>query len=425
MTRARGSLRDYGVVTAAYWVFTLTDGALRTLVLFHLHGLGYTPVEVVSLFLFYELFGVVTNAVGGWLGARFGLRSTLVSGLSLQVVACGALALLAGHLSVPVVLAAQALSGIAKDLTKMSAKSWVKLVVPASDGRGLLKWVAVLTGSKNALKGVGLLLGGVLLETVGFRAANAGMAVTLVAALAASRALLPAASGRAASKVSLGQLVARDARVIWLSAARLFLFASRDAWFVFALPIFLSASLGWSYARSSGFLAAWVIGYGVVQALAPGWVGARSSSARRAPGAGSVMAWTGLLVVPLGALAATLALDVAPAVSLVVGLAAFGVVFATDSAVHSFLVVHYAEGERVSLNVGFYYMANAAGRLVGTVLSGAVFQAAGEGTNGLVACLGASIALVGASFVLCLPLRAAEARHARASVGAGDAGPAA
>jgi len=404
------NLRDYATITASYWVFTLTDGALRTLVLFHLHQIGYSPLQVVSLFVFYELFGVITNFVGGWLGARFGLKSTLFTGLGLQVLSCSVLALMATSLTVPLVMAAQAVSGIAKDLTKMSSKSYIKLVIPESDSSGLMKWVAILTGSKNALKGVGFLLGGVLLETVGFRTANIGMAVALVAMLVTCFMLLPKAAGKAKAKVGLRQMISSDPRVNWLSASRLFLFGSRDVWFVFALPIFLSADLGWSSAQSSGFLAAWVIGYGFVQALAPSYVGRKVDGKRVAPTARRVIPWTALLVAPLGGIAALLHFGADPTTSLVAGLAVFGIVFATNSAIHSFLIVHYADGDKVSLNVGFYYMANAAGRLVGTILSGAVFQWAGMGSAGLVACLSVSIGFVLASTALCIPLRAAE-RH--------------
>jgi len=407
-----GARRDYAVVTASYWSFTLTDGALRMLVLFHLHQLGYTPLEVVSLFLFYELFGIVTNFVGGWLGARFGLRLTLFAGLGCQIVACGALAAFAHQLSVPLVMAAQGLSGVAKDLTKMSSKSYIKLVVRDGDASGLMKWVAILTGSKNALKGIGFFLGGVLLQGVGFQNANLGMAAALLVALLAAVALLPPAMGKAKARVRWQHLLVRDARVQWLSAARLFLFGSRDVWFVFALPVFLSAELGWSHAQAGGFLAAWVIGYGIVQASAPSFV-ARSA----APDARRVGWWTALLLLPLGALAIALQNGFAPAASLMVGLAVFGVVFAANSAIHSFLIVHYADRDSVSLNVGFYYMANAAGRLAGTVLSGAVYQWAGGGRQGLVACLVASMILVGLSLLCSAPLRSAE-RRALASASA-------
>lgn len=397
--------RAYASVVAAYWGFTLTDGALRMLVLFHLHELGHSPLAVVSLFSCYEVFGVVTNLAAGLLGARFGLKATLAAGLSLQVLACALLAAGSGAPLVTAVLVAQAVSGIAKDLTKSSAKSYVKLVAPADDRRGLLRLVALLTGSKNALKGVGFFVGGLLLETVGFRAANVGMAMALGAALLASTALLPRAPGKAKGKVALRSVFDADRRIRALAAARLFLFGSRDAWFVFALPVFLGTTLGWSTTAVGSFLATWVIGYGIVQALAPRWLRGGHGAP---PDGGAALRWTALLLLPLGGTAIALQAGAAPAVVLAIGLALYGFVFATGSSLHSYLIVDYARGDRVALNVGFYYMANAAGRLLGTVLSGIVYQAAGGGTDGLVACLGTAAILVVLSVLATAPLRAAE-----------------
>ena len=96
------------------------------------------------------------------------------------------------------------------------------------------------------------------------------------------------------------------------------------------------------------------------------------------------------------------------------GLAVFGVLFAMNSSLHSYLIVSVADRDEVAADVGFYYMANAAGRLVGTLLSGAVFQAAGEGLEGLAACLVASLLLVAASRLLCAPLRRSEVGTAAA-----------
>lgn len=397
-------LRDYVVVTGAYWVFTLTDGALRMLVLLYLHELGRSPLEIASLFLAYEALGVVTNFAGGWVGARFGLKMTLVWGLGLQVLACGMLGWRASLLTVPVVLVAQAISGVAKDLTKMSSKSYIKLVVPKGDDHGLMKWVALLTGSKNTLKGMGFFLGGSLLAAFGFGEACFGMAVALATTLALALALLPRAAGKAKSKLMLGELISRDARVNWLSASRLFLFGARDIWFVLALPLFLSSVLGLSHARVGGLLALWVILYGLVQASAPRFVVQRA----KAPDAARLMGLTAALLVPLGALAIALYTDLDAGAALLLGLALFGFLFALNSALHSYLIVAYAREGKVSLDVGFYYMANAAGRLVGTLLSGALFQWAGGELLGLLACLVGSLLFVAISAVLCAPLRRAE-----------------
>lgn len=407
--RAEASVRDYGIITITYWMFTLTDGALRMLVLLFLHELGYAPLQIASLFLFYEFFGVVTNFMAGWIGQRFGLKSTLFSGLSLQLLALGMLALGADALTVPYVMVAQAFSGIAKDLTKMSSKSYIKLVVPEHDHGGLMRWVALLTGSKNTIKGVGFFVGGVLLQFVGFRGGCIAMAAGIAAVLALSYVALPKAAGRPKAKVRFASLVPPPGPIRWLSASRLFLFGARDVWFVLALPIFLGSVLGWDFHETGGFLALWIIGYGFVQAAAPMFVGGRAGGgARHPPDARRLGLWTAALVLPLAAILVAFAVDAPPAPALVVGLAVFGIVFAANSAIHSFLIVAYAEGDKVAMRVGFYYMANAIGRLVGTVLSGAVFQAAGQGADGLVACIAVSIGFVFVSAVLCVPLASSE-----------------
>ncbi|RRJ85461.1 MFS transporter [Aestuariirhabdus litorea] len=351
------------------------------LVVLHFHQLGYSPLGIALLFLFYELFGVVTNLVGGWLGARLGLNRTMNIGLGLQVVALLLLTVPVELLSVPYVMFAQALSGIAKDLNKMSAKSSIKLLA-ADDQQGrLYRWVALLTGSKNALKGVGFFLGGALLAGVGFRGALVWMALALALLWLSSLRRLRQDLGKANSKARFRELFSKSRAVNLLSAARLFLFGARDVWFVVALPVFLSANLGWSHAEVGSFLALWIIGYGAVQSMAPLITGKRSG---RLPDGGSAFCWAGLLsVIPL---LIALGLDgevldyslraYLPGTEplLVGGLLLFGAVFAVNSSLHSYLILSYAREEGVSLDVGFYYMANAMGRLVGTLLSGWLFQ---------------------------------------------------
>lgn len=376
-------MRDYLVISLAYWVFTLTDGALRMLVLLHLHGQGYTPLTLAGLFLLYEFFGITTNFSAGWVAARFGLKSTLWSGLSLQIIATSVLAWQSSALTVALVVAMQGLSGIAKDLTKMSAKSYVRLLAPQEDR--LLHWVALLTGSKNTLKGAGFFLGGVLLATLGFRDANLAMAAALMVALLVSGIWLPKAMGKRKQAPGLSDLVRADPRIQRLSWARLFLFGSRDAWFAIGLPVFLADSLAWDHAQVGGFLAAWVIGYGLVQASAPRLLGI----ARR-PDARALVRWTAILVAPVLVLAAILMLDLDPpsmTTALIAGLGLFGLLFAGNSSLHSFLILHYSADEDVAMRVGLYYMANAAGRFLGTLASGLVFQLAGGGAFGLGSCL--------------------------------------
>jgi predicted MFS family arabinose efflux permease len=394
----RGDLRSYALVTGAYWADTITDGAIRTLVLFYFFERGYSPFEVASLFLFYEIFGIVTNLVGGWLAARLGLKATLVMGLAVQVVALGMLTVPAGWLVVPYVMATQALSGIAKDLTKMSSKSAVKLVVPADAPAALFRWVAILTGSKNALKGVGFFLGGLLLTVVGFRTSLLLLAALVLTALLVIVMFMRGELGRADSKARFAQMFSNSRAVNLLSAARLFLFASRDVWFVVGLPVFLETRLGWSFWQAGAFLALWVIGYGGVQAAAPRLLG------RRAQPDGRKATW---LAVALAAAPAAIAIALQgsadPTFVVIVGLAAFGVIFALNSSVHSYLILAYAERGRAAMNVGFYYMANAGGRLAGTVLSGALYE-----WRGLTACLWASVAFVAAAALLSLLLPKAE-----------------
>ncbi len=400
--------KNYAVVTAAYWGFTLTDGALRMLVLLHFHGLGYSPLDLAFLFLLYEVMGIVTNFVGGWVGARFGLRVTLFSGLGLQVAALLMLSALpnslVGAASVIYVMSAQGLSGIAKDLTKMSSKSAVKLVVNES-GEGLLfKWVSRLTGSKNALKGLGFFIGGALLEAIGFAGSLYTMAAALLLVLGVCWTSLKSDLGKASSKIRGKDLFSKTREINYLSAARIFLFASRDVWFVVGLPVFLASEAGWSFDQIGGFMALWIIGYGTAQALVPNFLRKTKESE------GAILAakiWGTILMFSVIILATGLAVtkgDTAISfnrtIFLIVGLIAFGLIFAINSALHSYLIVAFSDHDKVALNVGFYYTANAIGRLVGTLLSGLIYQ-----YFGLVYCLIASAIMVALAVILTLPLK--------------------
>jgi hypothetical protein len=367
-------LSTYALVTAAYWGFTLTDGALRMLVVLYFYRLGYSDLTIAFLFLFYEFFGIVTNLLGGWIAARAGLKTTLYGGLIVQIAALLMLAAWqpgwAEIVSVTYVMAAQALSGIAKDLTKMSAKSAVKLLVPAQAEGALFRWVARLTGSKNALKGAGFFLGGLLLATLSFAGALMAMAAALACVLLGTVAALPRDLGRSRKRVKFTALFAKSRAINRLSAARFFLFAARDIWFVVALPVFLS-ELGWPASATGGFLALWVVFYGVIQALVPDILRQFGTSA--ADGAAARFWGFVLTIVPLGLLGA-LGEGLNPNLALILGLALFALLFAINSAVHSYLILAYSADDDIALNVGFYYMANAGGRLLGTLLSGVVFQ---------------------------------------------------
>jgi MFS family permease len=394
----RTDLRNYILVTAAYWVETLADGATRMLVLFYFYELGYSAIAVASLFIFYEIFGIVTNLVGGWLAARFGLRTTLFMGLGTQVFATAMVGFAPeAWLVVPYVMASQAFSGIAKDLTKMSSKSAVKLVVPEGDEGSLYRWVAVLTGSKNALKGVGFFLGAAMLTVIGFQTSMLVLAGSVLVTLITVSTLMDGHLGKPDAKAKFKQMFSNNRAVNVLAAARIFLFASRDVWFVVGLPVYLETVLGWSFIATGGFLAIWVIGYGGVQAVAPRFIRGRDG---RSEPEGRTATWLAfVLAVFPAAIAIGLTAGVDPTAVIVVGLIAFGVIFAANSAVHSYLILAYADNDKATMNVGFYYMANAGGRLAGTVLSGVLYE-----WGGLEACLWASTVCVLAAAFLSLLL---------------------
>ncbi len=385
-------LRNYIVVTGGYWAFTITDGAIRMLVVLYFHLLGYSPLEVAMLFLFYEFFGIVTNLVGGWLGARIGLNLTMHIGMALQVLALAALTVPESWLSVPYVMAAQALSGIAKDLNKMSAKASVKTMVSDNGQSRLFRWVAVLTGSKNALKGFGYFAGAGLLEWLGFRGALSLLAGLLFLVLLITAGLLPRGLGKMKAKAKFSQVFSPIPAINWLSAARFFLFGSRDVWFVVGLPVFLYEVLHWSFTQVGGFIAIWIIGYGVVQATAPRLI--RQTHHGQGPDGRSARLWASLLALFPAAIALALMAGWPAEWVLVIGLILFGAVFAINSAIHSYLVLAYSDQDRVAMNVGFYYMANAGGRLTGTLISGWAYQ-----LHGLEGCLWWSVA-----FVVCAAL---------------------
>ncbi|MEX1198654.1 MAG: organoarsenical effux MFS transporter ArsJ [Pseudohongiellaceae bacterium] len=383
---------QYIVVTLSYWAFTLTDGALRMLVVLFFHDQGFSPLEIATLFILYELFGVITNLFGGWIATRIGLNMTMHAGLALQILALAMLLADPSILTVFYVMVTQALSGIAKDLNKMSAKSSIKMLVKDGADGALYRWVARLTGSKNALKGVGFFMGGALLAAFGFRGALLIMLAGLVVVLAGSICLLDRQLGTTAFRPKFRELLSKSPAINRLSAARFFLFSSRDVWFVVALPVFLQTQLGWDHVAVGTMMAGWVIGYGIIQAVAPRVTGS-------APDGRTAFQWAAALCLLPFAIALALMSGWQVQNVVIGGLLLFGAVFAVNSSVHSYLIVSYARADGVSLDVGFYYMANAAGRLTGTVLSGLVYQ-----FSGLAACLLLSGLFIAASSVLALRL---------------------
>ena len=394
--------RNYVIVTLAYWGFTLTDGALRMLVLLHFFRLGYSPFTLAFLFLLYEAAGIAANLAGGWLATRFGIARMLAVGLVTQIAGFLLLsAVSAGWgaaLSVTWVVMAQGICGVAKDVTKTASKSAIKLTAGEASGR-LFRWVAFFTGSKNAMKGAGFFLGGLLLELLGFRGALWAMAAALAFVLAGVLLSLPPLMGKAKASRTAKELFAKTPGVNLLAAARIFLFGARDVWFVVGLPVFLYAS-GWTFTMVGGFLALWTIGYGVIQAAAPALV--RRSADGLSAEVPAARAWS-LALAAVPALLAAMMLAGAPRPDLIVpvGLCAFGVLFAVNSSVHSYLVLAYAGSETAAEDVGFYYAANAAGRFGGTLLSGLLY-----GWGGLAACLAAAAAMLALCWAVTLALPA-------------------
>lgn len=367
-------------ITFSYLGFSVTDGAIRMLVVLYFHNLGFTPFQIASLFILYEIAGIFTNFIGGWIGAILGLNVTLITGMLLQVVSMGLLTVENALLTAPYIMLMQGISGVAKDLVKMSCKSSLKVLSADEKDSQLFKWVSVLTGSKNALKGVGFLLGGLLLTKLGFQYSMGLMAVMLLFLTAFTFITIPKKLGKAKKKTALKSLFSKSKEINTLSMARFFLFGSRDIWFVVALPVFLQVSLRWSNSYVGAFLAFWVIGYGLAQTLVPRFT--NGDKLAHTMGNKSVAFWTGLLIVFPATIALSLNGGIDNKYIIVIGLLSFGVVFAINSIIHSYLVLAYSKDNNVSTDVGFYYMANACGRLVGTLLSGWIYQ-----KQGFVACL--------------------------------------
>ncbi len=391
--KSGSALQQYIIVTLSYWAFTLTDGALRMLVLFFFHNLGYSPLQIASLFLLYEFFGIVTNLYGGWLATRIGLNYTLQIGLALQVIALAMLTVDPSMLTLVYVMAAQALSGIAKDLNKMSAKSSIKSLVAEDQQGTLYRWVATLTGSKNTLKGLGFFLGGGLMTVFGFRGGLIFMMLLLITTLIITWGRLDSTTSHYKPKFS--EVLSKSTRINLLSGARFFLFGSRDIWFVIALPVFLQSQLNWTHLQVGGFMASWIIAYGIVQTLAP----VMTHSTDTSPNGLTLLQWAiGLALIPAG-IALCLSMGINPTLSLIMGLLLYGAIFAVNSSVHSYLIVAYANKDEVSTDVGFYYMANAAGRLAGTLLSGFIYQ-----QYGLISCLIGSSTMVVLSAIVAAKL---------------------
>ena len=383
-------LTTYLFVTLAYWIFMLSDGALRMLVLLHFHALGYSPIQLAYMFVLYELAGVITNILAGWIGSRYGLSTTLIAGLALQIVALLALSQLHQDwvlaYSVTYVMIVQGLSGIAKDLSKMSAKSAVKVLSP-DDNQKLFRWVATLTGSKNAVKGLGFFIGAIALNFFSFVSVLYGMALVLLIVLFSSLILISNKLPKGQSGSKFKEIFSNNANINWLSFSRIFLFGARDVWFAVGVPIYFYSFLSqqnsgvndFAFFIVGSFMAIWIIFYGIIQALVPKLKFVRNKTEKQlleAP-----FRW--IIILSLAPISLSLLLflidrtSVSSLVIMVIGLLVFAVLFAINSSLHSYLILSFTNTKRVSRDVGFYYMSNALGRLFGTILSGITYQASG------------------------------------------------
>jgi predicted MFS family arabinose efflux permease len=278
-------------------------------------------------------------------------------------------------MSVAWVVLSQGVCGVAKDLTKTASKSAIKVTQAQAKEQGagqLFKWVAWFTGSKNAMKGVGFFLGGLMLQAMGFQGSLWAMAGLLALVLIGVFASLPPMMGKSKASKSAKELFAKNAGINSLAAARVALFGARDVWFVVGVPVFLY-SVGWTFSMVGGFVAAWTIGYGLVQALAPQVVQrSQDGLTREVPAA---RWWSAVLTLVPIALSGAVVVQVPHLEWVVVaGLGLFGIAFAVNSSVHSYLVLAYAGSEKAAEDVGFYYAANALGRFVGTLMSGLLYQ---------------------------------------------------
>ena len=384
---------SFFLITFSYWFFMLTDGALRMLVLLHFHTLGFSPLQLAYLFLLYEFFGMVTNLTAGWIAKTIGLNITLYSGLFLQILSLLLLTQIDKNwsitLSVIFVMATQGLSGIAKDLTKMSSKSSVKLLAPDNNSK-LFQWVSFMTGSKNAVKGFGFLLGSLLLTFIGFKLSLFFMAAFLSITLILVLILLKDKLSTTKKDTKFSEVFSKNKNINYLSLGRVFLFGARDTWLVVGLPIFLYSILSDGSIESNHkaffvigtFMAGWTVFYGFVQSITPKLVSNKNSTRKQIEFWASALTVIPLFLIPLNFYIQDFLLH-----NTIFVLFVFGFVFAINSSIHSFLILKFTDKNRVTLDVGFYYMSNAFGRLMGTLLSGLSYQYGGFSACVLVAAI--------------------------------------
>lgn len=387
-----GALYPFAIISVSYLLFTITDGAVRMIVLLHAYQQQFSALDVAIMFSMYEAAGIITNLAAGMLGARWGIKTTLLWGLTVQLFGLGMLFGWQEDWSkaeaIIYVTASQMLCGVAKDLTKLGGKTVTKLVTPEGKNSSLFKLVSLITGWKNSLKGAGYFLGAATVG-VNYYMSLGILCGLVVAAMPWAIIGLSNQLGRTRKEnVSFSQLFNNNHNINTLSLSRVFLFASRDLWFEVPLPFFLRSAesgIGWSRALTGAFLAIFIIVYGQVQSWTPQVV--LQPLRQSPPDKYGAFWWAASLVVPLSILGGIMlgtgiygpGVDPAPAiVAITVLLYSFCVLFAVNSAIHSYLIVRYAQSDKVAMQVGVYYASNALGRLVGTMLSGVLYTYAGD-----------------------------------------------
>ncbi|KAL4451733.1 hypothetical protein ABPG75_007395 [Micractinium tetrahymenae] len=422
------ALKPFVIISLSYLLFTTTDGAVRMVVLLHAYQKGFSAMQVAVMFSFYELAGVATNLLAGLMGAKWGIKSTLLTGLSLQLVGIGMLFAWQDSWSkteaIIYVTATQLMCGIAKDLTKLGGKTVTKLVTPEEKQSSLFRLVSFITGWKNSLKGAGYFLGAATVGVNYYMSLGILCGLILLAVPWAATGLSNQLGRARKQNVTFSQLFDNKPNINILSLSRVFLFGARDLWFEVPLPFFLrspASGIGWSRSATGAFLAIWIIVYGQMQSWTPQLV---LGPLRQAPPTKWVAAlWCGILtVVPLTLGIVMLAGDTfgvgvsrGPAITAItVVLYAFCLVFAVNSAIHSYLIVAYAEGDKVAQTVGVYYASNAVGRLTGTLASGALYSYVGSTVvDGFGACLMVSVGFAAVSCAVDLFLHDDHTRGGR------------
>lgn len=459
----------------AFNLFTITDGAIRIIVLLYANQIGLSPLDIAVLFTLYELMGVVTNLFGGVFASRFGLKASMFLSLFLQLLGLVLVVLVEPifgdleHLAMKLpsnltclastrtvieegnmgkraevivyITFCQALSGVAKDFMKISCKTIPKLVTKkdADEESSLFKLYSIVTGLKNSFKGFGFIFGALLTNFLGFEIAVyvlVGIVVVIVPAVVWG---IDKDAGKAREFPGFNlKIFKKPWNINVLSLARFFLFGSRDVWFEVAAPLFFRNIIGWTEFEVGLFIGGYVIVYGYFQTATAKIYKAKNKDAKKTswrpsclrgvPPVQHIGGWAVACAAEILLLGIVLhflyqeyigqecAAQYGAAIAgvLIVGFYAFGVIFAVNSAIHSYFIGLFSGGDKASMDIGFYYMANAMGRLVGTILSGYVYEVTRD-EFGLSICLWVSSLFMALAAVTSYFIRDPNAEEAKPS----------